>query len=673
MKGKGTTAIKFIATGLALLPIIISGQTMDPVLMPRFTFLAIVLVIVSPFLFSDKSNETPALAFLRSKQVFPFYLFFLTGIIAAFGAINGVEAVYFLVKDGLLFFLMLAIIHFLSGDEKRLYLLLKGILVGAIVISGFGVVQLVQVLSQSAEAADLYLIKSNMAHRNLLASSLVMALPFVGFGAWYFKKFWKWLALSGLVFSGVLIGLLQSRTSWLAALAFLGFFVVILLISATSVRKLKLPLKTLIIATVVFTLGSFVVFYTAVPEEAANAELRKGLDFENPTEKDFTADERLFMWKATGRMINDQGLAGVGPGNWKIWFPKYGSDIWRSRQGMVQFQRPHNDYLWILAEQGIIGLLAYLFMGFSALYCGFRILNQRFYSQPVRLLVSLILSGILAYSVISFFSFPRERIIHQVLLYSSFAIIFSFYFQQKRVGKVKPLRGMKLLMAVMFIFSAFAAYVGYQRSLGEIRTTKMASARVSSQFTTMLAEAEEVGDYHFYNMDPTSLPTTFYSGLALINLKDYERAKTELAKAYTIHPHNIHVVNNLASVYQLSGDLPTAINYYQKALEISPKYVEGALNLAAAYFNNNQVEEAYQTLKSHHKVFSFEGNGDERYKQYMLVVMATARDNLIDAAQTETDKPQLLKLNEEELWNIHLKHLEDRRTLTALILESLTE
>ncbi len=670
MKWSGNIAIKIMGAGLAILPMVMSGVTMDPVLMPRFTYMATLLFVVSPFLMFSKDRDTSAKHFLSSKQSIPFYLFLATAIVSSLWAINGVEAFYNVGKDVLFFLFMLTLIQALAGKEERIYLLVKGLVIAAFIISGFGIIQLVQAFMQSADSQDLYIVRSTMAHRNLLVSSMVLALPLLGFCAYYFRRLWKIISILALVCSSLLIGLLQSRTGWLAAIALIGFFVVVLVISATALRRVKLPIKTILIGIVVFAVGSFLVFYTAIPEEAPNAELRNGFAFENPTDKDFTADERLFMWKATGRMINDQSLLGVGPGNWKIWFPKYGSDIWRSRQGMVQFQRPHNDYLWVLSEQGIIGLLAFLFMGLAAMYCGFRVVCQRFYPQQLRLLVGLILSGIMAYAVVSFFSFPRERILHQVLLYSGFAIIFSLYFHQLSMPQLKPVKSAKVLAIIIMLITPVLAYIGFQRWQGEVHTNRISAMRATSQWTLMLAESQAISNYKFYNIDPTSLPTSFYSGLALINLGEYPVAKEELLRAYSVHPYNIHVVNNLASVYQLSGDLLTAITYYNEALRISPKYLDGALNLAAAYFNFGQVEEAYQVLKKYHKVFLMDGSGDERYRQYMIVIMRTVRDNLADQQEEQGRKQQLLKLNEADFWSLHLEYLEVDLSLPNMLFEA---
>ena len=83
------------------------------------------------------------------------------------------------------------------------------------------------------------------------------------------------------------------------------------------------------------------------------------------------------------------------------------------------------------------------------------------------------------------------------------------------------------------------------------------------------------------------------------------------------------------------------------------------------------MEAAYQTLKKYHKVFTVDGGGDERYKQYLLVIMQTARDNLADQQTEESLKQELIKLNEADFWSIHLQHLEDDLTLNNALLRAI--
>ena len=73
-----------------------------------------------------------------------------------------------------------------------------------------------------------------------------------------------------------------------------------------------------------------------------------------------SAQVRLQLWKKTLSMIADHPVLGVGAGNWKVVIPHYGTNGLPSEQGKVQYIRPHNDFLWILSENGPIALLAYL-------------------------------------------------------------------------------------------------------------------------------------------------------------------------------------------------------------------------------------------------------------------------------------------------------------------------
>ena len=78
---------------------------------------------------------------------------------------------------------------------------------------------------------------------------------------------------------------------------------------------------------------------------------------------------RLQMWLNTLELIADYPILGVGAGGWKRVYPHYdqGAMI-RQNSSPV---RPHNDYLWIAAESGIIGFvlfIAFLVIVFITLY-----------------------------------------------------------------------------------------------------------------------------------------------------------------------------------------------------------------------------------------------------------------------------------------------------------------
>ncbi len=664
MKKVATLALMVTGLIIALLPLLMSVATIDPVLTVRYTVLAATIFLVSIIDVFSSKNSPLVLAFITSKQALPFYLFFISAILSLPTAINKAEAVFFLAKDSMFFVLMLLLINMITGQEKQLNFFIKSLLISAFIITGFGTIQFLQVYLQSEGMPDYYLVKSTMAHRNLAVSALVLFIPFAGYGIYRFRKFWRFFSGLILLTALALVLWLHSRTSWIALSGLVLFFAMTLgmMNSRLIGRKLLLRFTGLIIGLTLT--GGYIIYHTMTPQEAPNASL-EGLNFTNATEGTFTANERIMMWKATGRMIKDQPVWGVGPGNWRIWFPKYGSDMWRSRQGMVQFQRPHNDYLWILAEQGIIGLLAFVFMGLSALGCSLKLLLSNENTREIKILAAFLSGIIVAYAIIAFFSFPRERIIHQLVIYSAFAIIFTLYFRERPLPE-KNGRKTNIAALTAIFLSPLLLYIGYQRWQGEAQTKKMLQTRALSQWEQLLSFAAPIKDYWFYNLDPTSVPVNFYIGLANLNLTRYELAKKDFQQAYQVHPYNIHVVNNLANIYQLSGEMDNAISFYEEALEISPKYLDGVLNLVAAYFNSNKVNEAYLLLKQYNGLFAYEGRGDERYRQYLLVVLKTIRDNLSDVQTNNAIKISLKELDDDALVTIHEKNLDSDLPISEL-------
>ncbi len=631
-----------------------SFTAMDPSLMPRFTILcfsSVIIGIISIFLLK-KTDWNISWAFIKSKAFFPFWIFLATALLSLFVAVNRVEAYWIISRDFFLFSLMLvlpAIFNFFKSWKTDF---LKGFVIAIWLAMLIGFFQLNQEIKlHGAEILDLYQLKSSFSHRNLWAGFLVLSLPFLVQSIYLRSRFWTLFSALVLVVSLFWIYFLESRSAWIALLVFaLSYFGIL------GIQKTKFRLSSLfnkVSASIVFlTFGlGFVVFYYSAEDNLQSQELAFNLELKSETEKTFTVEERVLMWKGSGLMIQDNGLLGVGMGNWKIQFPKYGSDIWRARQGLVQFQRPHNDFLWVLSEQGIVGLMAFLFMFFSIIFMGLKNTENSILSNAERRFNRLLIAGIIAFLAISFFSFPRERIAHQWILIISFSIIGFYYFKFSNI-KIKNLKIYQLIPLAFCVLGLMGFTIGLQRWKGEIYTKSLLSYKSANQWWQMSEVSEKIEDYSFYDLDPSSVPISFYKGLAKLNMGQEEEALQLFLEAESKHPNMIHVINNIASVYQLKKDFDHAIIYYQKALKISPKYQDGILNLSSAYFNSNQVMKAYDLLLSRQSSFP---KNDERYSAYVLFLLNIVQENIADSIKEEELKNALLELNDEWLLQIHQK------------------
>ena len=58
----------------------------------------------------------------------------------------------------------------------------------------------------------------------------------------------------------------------------------------------------------------------------------------------------------------------------------------------------------------------------------------------------------------------------------------------------------------------------------------------------------------------------------------------------------LHVINNLGTCYAKLQDYDKAIDYYQRALVIAPRFEKAIINLGAVYFQMGKYKLARETL-----------------------------------------------------------------------------
>lgn len=626
--------------------------------MPRFTILSLALVLLTLFSWLSFKRKEWRLSttFLQSKYALCFWVFLFSGLLASFLAINPVEAYWMIAKDFLFMALMIllpAVFEYLSNWQAYFF---KGFLVAVLMSSLIGFYQLKQEVDLiTVQDLDLYSLNSTFSHRNLWAAFLVLSLPFIAYSLYSFRNFWRVLGIILLANNLFWIYFLESRSSWLALGVFGISFILFWALGKSQFRISALFNRVAALILGLILLIGFGFYYISAQDELQAQELGFDMKLENASEKSFTVQERVLLWKGTGLMIQDNSLLGVGPGNWKIHFPKYGSDIWRARQGLVQFQRPHNDFLWVLSEQGFIGGISYLFMFLTMIFLGLKNQEKRKLDKKERILNRLILAGIMAYLAISFFSFPKERIAHQWILFVFFSMLIYYFFKDKEKLRIRK-NWAQVFLSFSLLVGGFCYWIGLERWMGEIYTKTILSYNSTAQWQQMSGLSNRVKQSPFYKMDPSSVPISFYEGLAELNQNYSNRALELFEEAEKVHPNMIHVLNNIAAAHVINKDFDEAIKFYQKALTISPKYQDGILNMVATYFNANRVGEAYDFLLIHQSSFP---ENDENYRAFTLSIIQVIQKNLADSIEDERLKNSILQLNDEWLKQIHNKVILD--------------
>lgn len=412
---------------------------------------------------------------------------------------------------------------------------------------------------------------------------ITLVIPFLLYSTIFERNFWKWISI--ILFTCFLLAIIlfMTRSTWVAVFA--GSLIV--LIGITLIKKYRIKrLKWLIIGITAIIIGSFFMLRNNNfnPEASAlTKQLGKITKFNHGTVKD-----RLVLWEKTIDLSAEKPLMGHGLGSWKFEILRKGNAGLQSEDNLTFYQRPHNDYLWILAETGIIGLIIYLTIIAMVFTTALKILRRLNQPDHQFFLISMLFS-LVSYLTISLFSFPLDRIAHPLMLFTIIAGILIFEkatYQTKRRFVSKPILSAIILLSMLVILMVF------QRIDGEVHLKKAFIHRSQQNWDKVIQETSKINNL-YYPIDPFSTPVDWYTGLAYFQQKDLKTAYQYFQKAHNLNPYHIYVLNDLATSSALLEKPDRAIKFYKQAISYAPNFNEAIYNLSTILFHTGKKDSAF--------------------------------------------------------------------------------
>jgi len=609
-----------------ILPFVYNDSLSDSYLMPRQILLSSFLSILVVFIFFDsyKQKISLNLSFLNLAFFKFFIIYLLSAAISIIGSVLTIEGFYVFSKL-LMIFLFLAITTYLLISNKLTvnFIIIVSILFLTTIII-FSSYQLI-IISNKVDSLlnNVHLIRSSFGNKNLLASIIFLSAG-LAINAFLLNnvltksqvfdkktsnlklssikqehekaetltlnKSWLLAAITLTILSVILVWILQTKA--VVAAIIISFTITLILILLNSKLFKKYISKKLIFTTL---LGGLLVIILAAIITISNKD-----KFFNYFRSD-SVELRVNMWNNALKMGNENILTGVGAGNFKIHFPKYGINNFENHsriiKGDISVRNPHNDFLMVYAEQGLIGLLSFILIFISAMYYLFILIKHN--KNVKETLSNIILFSILTgYLFISFVDFPFDRIEHQIFISLILSIIAAKYFNLKQnIYKTNNNIGL-IVFAVIITSLLFSFILSLKRYTGEYYTKK---ASVNLELANWNAIINAPNNNYYFPLNHNSRPYSWYKGVAYYANNDYNNALTYFNQAYNIHPYNISVLNNLGGTYLQLNKHDEAINTYFKALNISSNYSEALSNLTIAYIlkgqwliNNNRASESIE-------------------------------------------------------------------------------
>ena len=606
MRTKWSLAIFTIAL-LFLSCTIRSGIILDKSFLPRVLVLSLTLGITLLYLFSK------GIPVKTGFFGFALFLFYAWNLLSCLWAVSFSEVI----MQAQLVFLSLAVffvISFLNSEYREF----RGIFIKTQLLVLFFAFALAFYKMSLLEFFDPYQVISVSANNNLFSGYLLLSLPFVFAGYASLKGYWKYISVLAGIFSLFFIVIIQSRAGYL------GLFVSVLASAGVLVSRFPRVFnsKNLFTGLIALSLlaGGIFIFYSSLDNTRRNyfkskipvwnyfrnydtgstENIRKHRivnpdDHSHIQEFDFAeeyyenANLRMIFWKKSAGLVRSHPLLGTGAGNWKIMvasvpLPPNPEHTLKN----YTYSQPHNEWLGIIAELGLPGLLIGMLLFFVPLVLVF---YRFFHGNPTLPLNAVfIASFILGFYLFAAFDFPLRRVEHNILLFSAWAFLLSdlspWPFRMKFLKNLRP-RAVSALLLLILMFTLFLSLI---RLKGEYYTAIMFKNERKNDLKVI--SCCRLARSAFYTITPNNLPLDWFAGVAWYRMRLQGPALEAFSDALRQSPYEVRLLNDYAITLYSLRHIPESKSVLKRTLSYDPYFDEARYNLAAIYYFTGQADSA---------------------------------------------------------------------------------
>jgi O-antigen ligase/Flp pilus assembly protein TadD len=527
----------------------------------------------------------------RTPLDLPIAFFCLACLLSLVRAVNVLEAVPLLLHWGAGVILYLLLTRTLRGPQAvpRFFFAAT---VSCLIVCLVGVAQVLvelQWIPQSVPPASTLSNRNMASHYVAICFPLALGLIAVSRNAWG-----RALGAMCVVASMLFLFYTKTRSAWLAVLVVilataLGLPMIIGSTGWTHVRRLVLY------AAVALLLGACLVGILVIEDvlESDEATVERLASMAGANRG--TMKLRTIFWKNSLAMARDHPVAGVGLGNFKLVYPRYhrAAEIDWTFGEEYQLKRVHNDHLQILAELGLVGLVAWI-----AIYaCAFRLAWSclRRATGWIPLQMFFVSLGIAAFLVVACFSFPMERAMPPVYVFALLGM--TGFLHASATGpsdrQSRLPEWARWACVVMLVgFLSGSVVVARKAVLTDMHYTTAVRLTHAGEHARAVAVLEQARRLSPKNVNVLLVLARNHAAmgrcdLALENLEDVLR----------VDPFKINAISNLGYCNLQLRRYNEAERYFRRALEILPDSPQIHTNLGTAYFRLNRHELAIETYR----------------------------------------------------------------------------
>ena len=499
----------------------------------------------------------------------------------------------------LFFFLFYLIVSNFVKRKEDVNLILYALLASAFLASLYGLLQYLGVMRGAQGGHGLNEVISTMGNRNYLGGFLAYLLfPVVILIVRLKSCIMRSVAIGLIAFSFGMVMLLQQTGTIVGLVAGAIAFIVALAIfrPVEPIKRNRIWLIALLVV-LAFT------FLVEAPSGPLNSVVGLSAERGSWISRAWAHNAgktRSWDWWVGWEMFKDHPLFGVGMGNYKLNFVPYKAAFLSTPQGssydfyIPRAAQAHNDYVQVVAEMGILGIIALLSL-LIMLPLFFWVRLRRNTDESDRLDLILLGSGVVVFLAHALFSFPAHLPASSLVLVLTLGIASAPAYGQSAIRKVALsgwwLKGAVTIIVLFSVGTSIVAVRDYQANilLGEgIRQLQMGQTNLA-----------EVTLGRSVSLDFCPRQTYYYLATAQINLKKYDQALESLEKCRnrfadeSVYLMRANVAVNLGKTDSAQRDIDLLLSSHpQLTIEAQAEYLSAMIS-----FRNKDYLAATATLE----------------------------------------------------------------------------
>lgn len=474
-------------------------------------------------------------------------------------------------------------------------------------------------------------INRNSGHKNILAASMVIKLPFIFFGLYKGNFVERIFHMLSLTLGITVIFILNARAAYLslAIIVILYFAGTIFMMVKTKAYELHLFRVAYLAAPLLI---SFFLAQSLLPHQELSVETQ---NLAAPTSATIQAQDegkdvktkavysdvvsrftsiapsngndsyRFMLWGHAWTYIAENPFMGCGYGNWKLASIPYEKEF---IDDLFIPAHAHNDFLEFTAETGIVGGLSYLGLFVLLSILTFKTIASTKTSETNRLIAIASFLSLLVYGVDAGLNFPIERPTMQMFLAAITAINlnshFSFDGSESSQGLNKT-KSKKLLGFALYIIGTFLLLIPTLYILFLTNKSLQVQMRVIPDMKNepMQIPLSEVQNAFpsIPNLTSSAQPIEGILGRYYSENKKYDEALYLLRKSVNDNPYIYYNQFLMANLFYTTGNYDSAKHYGEVAFSNRPRANTYYQTLIAIHAKRRDTASITQTFKTYSK------------------------------------------------------------------------